>query len=242
MKVIVTKNANEMGIQAAEMVAEIVRNKPDAVLGLATGSTPIPMYAELCRMHREEGLDFSKIRTFNLDEYVGLSEEDPQSYHYFMRENLFSKINIPAENTHVPDGNASDPSAFGAQYEDMIRNVGGIDVQILGIGENGHVGFDEPAEELMVHTGLVNLTDSTIAANARFFDSEADVPTQAITMGMGTIMRAKKIIIVANGLKKHDVIKRICEREFISTWTPVSLLFLHPDATLIVDELAYHGE
>lgn len=242
MKIIVTKNANEMGVQAAEMIAEIVRNKPDAVLGLATGSTPIPVYAELCRMHQEEGLDFSKIRTFNLDEYVGLSEDDPQSYHFFMNENLFSKINISIENTHVPDGNTNDPAAFGAKYEEMIAEAGGVDLQILGIGENGHIGFDEPAEELMVHTGLVQLTDSTIAANSRFFNSTKEVPVQAITMGIGTIMRAKKIVIVANGIKKHDVVKRLCEREFISTWTPVSLLFLHPDATLIVDELAYHGE
>ena len=241
MKIIITKNAQEMGKEGAKIFAEQIRSKPDSVLGLATGSTPIPCYQELARMHKEENLDFSKITTFNLDEYIGISESDANSYHYFMNNELFQHINVDLKNIHIPDGNAEDIDLFAKQYDEWIQFAGGIDIQLLGIGENGHIGFNEPAEELMTGTGRVQLAQSTINANARFFDIDEEVPKEAITMGMKTIMVAKKIVIIASGVKKHDVVKRLAGKEFLSTKMPVSLLFLHSDCTLIVDEAAYNG-
>ena len=242
MKIVVTKTPDKMGKEGATIIKNQIQNKPNSVLGLATGSTPIPVYQELVRMHREEDLDFSRVITFNLDEYINIPEDDTNSYHYFMEENLFNHINLARENIHVPDGNASDIDAFAKKYEQDIQDAGGLDLQLLGIGENGHIGFNEPSDKLMTNTGRVVLTPSTIHANARFFRSENDVPLQAITMGMKTILSAKKIVIIASGVKKHWVVSKLTGEEFLSTQLPVSFLFLHPDCTLIVDEEAYFGK
>jgi glucosamine-6-phosphate deaminase len=193
MKVVVVKNYNEISFQAAQLITEQIINKKSSILGLATGSTPIGMYKELIRRHREEGLDFSKVVTFNLDEYYGLSPEHPQSYHFFMWNILFKHINLKKENIHLLNGVTENIAKECKQYEDLIQKSGGIDLQILGIGDNGHIGFNEPDISLDTRTHLVNLTAKTIRANSRFFNNAQEVPKQAITMGIGTIMQAKKL-------------------------------------------------
>jgi glucosamine-6-phosphate deaminase len=237
MRVIIEKDYDSVSKRAAQFVAEIVRNKPDAVLGLATGSTPIGLYKELIRLHREENLDFSKVTTFNLDEYYGLPQDHEQSYHYFMRQNLFEWINVPPENIHVPSGLARDVEAYCENYERMIREAGGIDVQILGIGGDGHIAFNEPGSSLSSRTRLKTLTEETIRDNARFFDRPEDVPRFAITMGVGTILEARKCIMLANGAKKADVVAAAVEGPVTAQIT-ASALQLHPDAIVIVDEEA----
>lgn len=239
MKLIVKKSYGEVSKEAADIVAAIIRNNPEAVLGLATGSTPIGTYKELIRMYKEEGLDFSNIKSFNLDEYVGLDENHPNSYRYFMNTELFNHINIKKENTHVPDGMVKDIEGYCKQYDKSIEEAGGVDIQILGIGPNGHIAFNEPDKELSVGTFKVKLTDSTIEANKRFFDSIDDVPKTAMTMGIGTIMKAKKIILLATGKAKKDAIRYIIEEGKLNTEVPATLLLLHPDVTIIVDEEAY---
>lgn len=239
MKVIVVKDYESMSKKAADIFIEGIKNKPDIVLGLATGSTPIGMYKELIRAHKEEELDFSKVTTFNLDEYVGLSNDHPSSYGYFMDNELFNHINIQRENTHLPDGKAVDPQAYCKIYDELIEEAGGIDIQILGVGENGHIAFIEPDKSLSVGTSVVKLTDNTIEVNSRFFDSMEEVPKTAITMGMGSILKAKKIVFLANGKRKTPVIKRLLSEHRVDTMFPVSFLHLHPDVTIIVDEEAY---
>lgn len=238
MKIIVKKNYEEISKEAASIIGGIVKENPVAVLGLATGSTPIGTYKELIRMHKEEGLDFSKIRSFNLDEYIGLSGDNPNSYRYFMNDQLFNHININKENTKVPDGKAVDFDKYCREYDEMIESSGGIDIQILGIGSNGHIAFNEPDHVLSVGTTTVDLTQETINDNARFFEKMEDVPKKSITMGIGSIMKAKKIILLASGKNKRDAIKKILENK-ITTMLPASLLLLHPDVTIIVDEEAY---
>ncbi len=190
MEVIIKPTYEEMSRAAAQEVVSLLNAKPDAVLGMATGSTPLGVYQELVRLHREEGLDFSQVRTFNLDEYVGLPIDHPQSYHYFMHENLFKHINIPPQNIHIPSGTTGNYRAFCEWYEQQIKACGGIDLQILGIGSDGHIAFNEPTSSLGSRTRLKTLAEPTIVDNARFFEKREDVPIYAITMGVGTILEA----------------------------------------------------
>lgn len=240
MKIICCNDYSEMSRVGAGMVAEIVKNKPDCVLGLATGSTPEGLYAELISMYERGELDFSTVTTVNLDEYYPITPDNSQSYRYFMNTKLFDHVNIDKANTHVPNGNASDAAAEAARYEAFVRGLGGADIQVLGIGRNGHIAFNEPAEALHPATHVTGLTADTIDANARFFESIDQVPTKALTMGMGTILSAKKIIILANGKGKHEAIKAMLEGT-VSTSCPASFLNLHADVTLICDRDAYEG-
>lgn len=241
MKVLVEKDYESMSKKAGEIFIEAISKKPDIVLGLATGSTPIGMYKEIIRAYKEDGLDLSKVKTFNLDEYVGLSPDHPSSYRYFMNNELFNHININKENTYVPDGKAENMEEYCKIYDEMIEKAGRIDIQVLGIGENGHIAFNEPDEALSVGTNIVKLTEDTIEVNSRFFDSIEEVPKTAITVGMGSILKARKIILLANGVKKAPVIKRLLNENKVTTQLPVSFLLLHPDVTVIVDEAAYNG-
>ena len=238
MKTVVVKNYDEMSALATEIFADVISAKPDCVMGLATGSTPIGLYQGLAALCAQGKLDFSKVTTVNLDEYYPISPDNEQSYRYFMNEQLFDKINIDKANTFVPDGTAKDPEAFCEAYSKRIDEIG-IDIQILGIGRNGHIGFNEPdANGLIAKTHLTGLTKSTIEANSRFFDSEDDVPKQAITMGIGDVFKAKKIVIIANGAEKAEAVKKMMEGR-IDPMCPASLLCLHGDVTLICDEAAY---
>jgi len=238
MQVFVEKDYSAMSKRAAQIFADEIRRKPNLVIGLATGSTPIGTYQELIRMNKEEGLDFSRVVSFNLDEYYGLTPDNPQSYHYFMFENLFNKINIKKENIHIPDGKASDIENYCREYDRKIESFGGLDLQLLGIGVNGHIGFNEPADKLVSGTHLTDLTEDTIKANSRFFDSPDQVPKKAITMGMGAIMKAKKILLLANGKSKAPIMAKLLSNDYITTEIPASLLKLHPDVTIIMDEEA----
>lgn len=238
MDVIIKKTYEDMSKRAAEMIADAIRRKPNIVLGLATGSTPIGLYKELIRMHKEEGLDFSKVITFNLDEYYGLSKDDNQSYHYYMYKNLFDHVNIKKENIHIPDGTISNVEEYCRKYDEAIEKCGGIDLQILGIGANGHIGFNEPADELIASTHLTDLTEDTIKANSRFFDSMEQVPKRAITMGIGTILKAKKIILLANGKEKASAISYVVNRNKITPKIPATLLLGHSNVTVILDKEA----
>lgn len=237
MRVIIEKDYESMSKRAAAFVAAVVRNKPDGVLGLATGSTPVGMYKELIRMHQEEGLNFSRIMTFNLDEYYGLAPEHDQSYHYFMHDNLFNHINVPASSINVPSGTAPDVDVFCAHYERMIEEAGGIDIQVLGIGSDGHIAFNEPGSSLASRTRLVTLDAQTIQDNARFFDKQEDVPRFAVTMGVGTILEARRCLLLANGSKKAYVVAQAIEGPITSQIT-ASALQLHPDVVVVLDEEA----
>ena len=235
MKIIRAKDYQDMSRKAANIISAQVIMKPDCVLGLATGGTPVGTYAQL--VDNKGDLDFSEVTTVNLDEYRGLPKEHPQSYWYFMNENLFSKVNIDLAKTNLPDGTNLDTAAECARYNGIIHKLGGIDLQLLGIGPNGHIGFNEPADTLCVATHVTDLTPSTIKANARFFASEAEVPTRALTMGMGTILRAKKILIMANGAAKRDAVATMLAGG-LTTACPASLLNLHADVTLVCDGAA----
>lgn len=237
MEIIIKETPEEMSQAAARVVAATLNAKPNAVLGLATGSTPLGLYRELVRMHQEEGLDFSQVTTFNLDEYVGLSQKHPQSYHYFMYENLFKHINIPKQNIHIPSGTTHNYAAFCQWYEDRIKQCGGIDLQILGIGTDGHIAFNEPGSSLGSRTRIKTLAKQTIQDNARFFDSPEEVPIYAITMGVGTILEARKIILLANGEKKAQAVAAAVEGPVTSMIT-ASALQLHRDCMFILDRAA----
>ncbi|WFA09950.1 glucosamine-6-phosphate deaminase [Tissierella sp. Yu-01] len=239
MKIIIEKNYEDVSKTAGKIISDEVRKNPTIVLGLATGSTPMGAYKELIRMHKEEELDFSKVKTFNLDEYLGLDGNNPSSYRYFMDENLFNHINIDKNNTHVPDGKAVNPEEYCKLYDKYIEEAGGIDIQILGVGENGHIAFNEPDNSLSIGTSIEDLTEDTIKVNSRFFDSLEEVPKKAISMGIGSILKARKIILLANGTRKAEAIKNILKCDRISTQNPASFLLLHPDFTLIIDEEAY---
>ncbi|SHI91876.1 glucosamine-6-phosphate deaminase [Geosporobacter subterraneus DSM 17957] len=240
MKIYVEENYQKLSKKAAYILASQVRLKPDSVLGLATGDTPLGMYRELAAMHQEEDLDFKEVKTFNLDEYYGLEKENPQSYHYYMMENFFKYVNIQEKNIHIPDGQAPDIEEACRRYEQLIRLMGGIDLQVLGIGRNGHIGFNEPDVKFEATTHLVQLDEDTIQANARFFDSIHKVPTQAISMGIKTIMQAKKIVLLASGREKREVIQRALEGK-ISPELPASVLQLHNDVVVILDREAAGG-
>ena len=237
MKVVITKNYEELSKVAAKEIAEVTKNNPRAILGLATGGSPIGMYKELIRMNKDGEIDFSTVTTVNLDEYVGLSGEHPQSYRYFMNDNLFNHINIDKKNTYVPNGLAKDIEEECKNYDSKIAQLGGTDVQLLGIGNNGHIAFNEPDEALVSGTHLTNLTEDTIKANARFFDSIDEVPKTALTMGLGGIMKSKKIIVIASGESKAEAVKAMVNGK-ISTNMPASMLQMHRDVVVIVDEEA----
>ncbi|MFB3892810.1 MAG: glucosamine-6-phosphate deaminase [Phycisphaerae bacterium] len=237
MEVIISKTYEEMCKAAARVIAQLLNTKPDAVLGLATGSTPVGLYKELARMHKEEGLDFSQVTTFNLDEYVGLPANHDQSYHYFMHENLLQYVNIPQRNVHIPSGTTSNYEAFCAWYEQRIRDCGGIDIQILGIGSDGHIAFNEPGSSLGSRTRIKTLAKQTIDDNARFFAKREDVPIYAITMGVGTILEARKLMMLANGPKKAQAVADAIEGP-VSCMCTASALQLHRDAMVFVDEPA----
>ena len=237
MEVIVCKTYEEMSARAAAIVADVMKGNPACVLGLATGSTPVGMYRKLIEMNKTGEIDFSQVTTVNLDEYYPISPDNDQSYRYFMNVNLFDHVNIDKARTFVPNGTAADPDEACAAYEALVAEVGPADIQVLGIGQNGHIGFNEPATALEVATHVTGLTESTIKANARFFASEADVPTKALTMGIGTILSAKKIIILANGAAKADAVAKMLAGK-LDTSCPASMLNLHADVTVICDEAA----
>lgn len=238
MEIIIQQNKQTASVAAARVVARLVREKPDAVLGLATGSTPLPLYAELIRMHREEGLDFSAVTTFNLDEYVGLEADHEQSYHSFMWQNFFSHININPNKIHIPDGMTTDVPACCAAYEQAIVDAGGIDLQILGIGSDGHIGFNEPTSSFASRTRIKTLTQETVADNARFFDGdESKVPRHCITMGIGTIMAARSNIMLAFGEGKAEAIAAMVEGP-VAAMVPASILQHHRNAKVFIDDAA----
>ncbi|GMV97512.1 MAG: glucosamine-6-phosphate deaminase [Phycisphaerae bacterium] len=237
MEVIITPTAQDMAVLAADIIERQLLTKPNSVLGLATGSTPIGTYQELIRRHREKGLDFSQVVTFNLDEYLGLPPSHPQSYRYFMDEHLFRHVNIPPGNIHVPYGHADSVLDFCAWYEDQIKRAGGIDIQILGIGGDGHIAFNEPGSSLGSRTRLKTLTEQTIKDNARFFADMSEVPRFAITMGVGTILEARRILLLANGTAKAQIIAEAIEGPITSQVT-ASALQLHRDVLVIVDQAA----
>jgi glucosamine-6-phosphate deaminase len=237
MKVVIFDTYEGMSKYAAKMIADRMKAKPDMVLGLATGSTPVGTYQELIKLHKEQGLDFSKARSFNLDEYLGLAGDHDQSYRYFMNTNLFDGINIDKANTRVPDGTAADPAAFCAEYEKAIKDAGGIDFQVLGIGGNGHIAFNEPGSPKDSRTRVVDLDEGTIKDNARFFESVDDVPTKALSMGMATIMEAKEVILLANKANKADAIQKSIEGP-VTEQVPASILQEHPNVTFLVEKEA----
>lgn len=227
----------EVSAYAAKIVSDVIKAKKDTILGLATGSSPIGLYKELVSMYERKELDFSAVKSVNLDEYVGLSGQHNQSYKYFMNCNLFDHINIDKKNTFIPNGIAGNLEESAEQYDHLLEELGYADVQILGIGANGHIGFNEPAEKLELSTHVTDLKLETIQANARFFESEADVPKKAVTMGIGAILKAKKIILIASGENKASVVHSL-EDDFISTNIPATLLKLHPDVSVILDSAA----
>lgn len=237
MEVIVQPDYERMSSLAARIVVEVLNAKPNAVLGMATGSTPLGLYQELVRLHKEGELDFSRVTTFNLDEYVGLPVNHPQSYHYFMREHFFQHVNIPPQNINIPSGTTSNYPAFCAWYEQRIAECGGIDLQVLGIGADGHVAFNEPTSSLTSRTRLKTLSKQTIDDNARFFGRREDVPIYAITMGVGTILEARKLVLLASGKAKARAIAQAVEGPVTSMVT-ASAIQLHRDAAVIVDSEA----
>lgn len=237
MKIYRAKDYNDLSRKAANIISAQVIMKPDCVLGLATGSSPIGTYKQLIEWYEKGDLDFSEVKSVNLDEYKGLTKDNDQSYYYFMYNNLFKHINIKMENTNIPDGTEPDSEKECSRYNKVIEEVGGVDLQLLGLGHNGHIGFNEPADEFVKLTHCVDLTESTIEANKRFFASIDDVPKQAYTMGIGNIMQAKKILLIVSGEDKaqilHDV---VCGP--VTPQVPASILQLHNDVTIVADEAA----
>lgn len=237
MNIIKATDYADMSRKAANIISAQIIMKPDCVLGLATGSSPIGTYQQLVDWYRKGDLDFSKVSTVNLDEYRGLSHSDSQSYYYFMHDNLFRHVNIRPNASFIPDGTNPDALAACAAHEEAIRTLGGIDLQLLGLGNNGHIGFNEPCSSFEKETHCVNLTQSTIEANSRFFASIDDVPTQAYTMGIQTIMMAKKILVVVNGEGKADAVYNSFFGP-VTPQVPASILQMHPDVTVVADEAA----
>ena len=237
MEIRMFDHAQDAAVAAADIIADVMKSQKKTVLGLATGSTPVPMYQELARRCDAKELDFSNVYTYNLDEYIGLDGTHDQSYRYFMDKNLFDHINIDKDHTHVPCGTGADHSADAKHYDEMIEAEGGIDVQVLGIGNNGHIGFNEPSGVFYKGTHVVDLTDSTIDANKRFFEHREDVPKQAITLGMGGIMSARKVIMLAFGKGKADAVRAMVNGE-IDPKCPASILQLHRNVTVLLDREA----
>ncbi|WP_226577465.1 glucosamine-6-phosphate deaminase [Halobacillus litoralis] len=238
MNIIVVKDYKELSERACSIIENQIEMRAASVLGLATGSTPLGTYQELIQGYEEGRTDYSRVSTFNLDEYIGLSPDHPQSYRYFMNQKLFSHINISDENTYIPDGKAEDLQKECIRYERLVEEIGPPDLQLLGIGENGHIGFNEPGTSFESETHIVQLTDSTREANARFFSSMEDVPTQAVTMGIRSILKSRRILLLASGERKATAIKQFIESERTEQF-PASSLKDHQDMTLIVDQAAY---
>lgn len=236
-RVIVAQDPAEAGKLAADIFEALIQTKPACVLGLATGSTPLPLYRELINREKSGKIDFTRVRSANLDEYKGMSPDHPQSYRYFMQTNLFDHIAILPDNTIVPDGLAADAQAMCVNYEKQIEQWGGIDLQLLGIGHDGHIGFNEPADHFTAMTHEEQLEEITRQANKRFFDSIDEVPTAAYTMGIGTVMSARKIVLIATGADKREILKKTLYGP-ITPQVPASILQLHPDVTVICDEAA----
>ena len=238
MRFISCADYTAMSRQAANLISAQVIVKPNCVLGLATGSTPIGTYKQLIEWYNKGDLSFANVRSVNLDEYKGLSGDHDQSYRYFMQNNLFNHVDIDVANTSVPNGKAEDADAECAAYDAHIRELGGIDLQLLGMGHNGHIGFNEPADEFVGPTHVVELTQSTIDANKRFFASEADVPRQALTMGMAAILQARSVVVVVSGEDKAEIVHKAFFGP-ITPRVPASLLQLHPNVTVVGDEAAF---
>ena len=237
MRLIVAKDYADVSRKAANIIAAQIHLKPDCVLGLATGSTPIGTYQNLIQWYKNGDLDFSQVKSVNLDEYVGLAPTHDQSYRYFMQTNLFDHINIDVANTNVPNGLAADPEAACKEYDEIIRSMGGVDIQVLGMGHNGHIAFNEPADYFPMGTHVVDLQESTINANARFFASADEVPRKAMTMGIGNIMAAKQILVVVNGEAKADIVKAAFTGP-VTPMVPASILQLHPNVIVVGDKAA----
>lgn len=237
MNLIIVNDSEEMSKKAASIVSSQIILNPKSVLGLATGDTPLGLYKELINMYNNKHLDFSEIKSFNLDEYYGIPKDNHQSYYYYMVNNFFKHLNIKLDNVSIPDGTAKNIEEECLNYEEKIKNAGGIDMQLLGIGANGHIGFNEPSVNFEAITHLVNLDEKTIHANSRFFHSISDVPTKALSMGIKTILSSKKIILLATGESKADAIFKTINGK-ISPNLPASILRLHPDVTIIADKAA----
>ena len=237
MEIIILPSKEDCAKLGGQLIFNLVKDNPECVLGLATGSTPVPLYEELIRLHKENNLSFSNVTSFNLDEYIGLSKNHPCSYRYFMQEQLFDSVDINFNSTHVPNGLAEDIQAECEAYEQSILDAGGIDLQILGIGSDGHIGFNEPCSSLSSRTRMKTLTGETIKDNARFFESENEVPRHCITMGVGTILDTKSVLLFAFGAGKSDIIAKAVEGP-ISSMVPASALQLHPKVKVILDDAA----
>ncbi len=241
MRLIVCKNYDEISKKASELVKNIMLENPNPIFGFATGSSPIGMYENLIEMNKKGEIDFSNAVSVNLDEYMDIDEDNPQSYHYFMHDNLFSHINIKKENVHIPSASSDTFEEDIKKYNEVLDSVGTRDVQILGIGRNGHIAFNEPNDKLNLRTNIVDLKKSTIEANSRFFEKEEDVPTKAISMGLEDIFNSKMIILLASGAKKHDAIQNLINSPYLDLQNPSTTLHLHNNFVLIVDEDAYNG-
>ena len=235
MNILVYDNDEQIGIAAGNYMCGQVLAKPDSVLGLATGSTPLKPYGHMIKLYENGAVDFSKVTTFNLDEYCRLDVKDKNSYHSFMHENLFNAINIPKENIHFLDGNAEDLEKECKEYEQKIKKAGGIDIQLLGIGSNGHIAFNEPSDSFQRWSHVVKLKESTIKDNSRFFKTIDEVPTHAVTMGIGSIMQAKRILIIATGENKATAVKQLIDGN-VTPQCPASVLQFHTDVTLMLDK------
>jgi glucosamine-6-phosphate deaminase len=237
MRVIIVDTAADVAQAGGDLFLHQLQKKPDSVFGLATGSTPVALYQYLISAHFDGGVSFSKVTTFNLDEYLGLAGDHPQSYRFFMQQNLFDYIDIPLSSTHVPDGASNDPVEACQIYENSIERSGGVDIQLLGIGRNGHIGFNEPSSSLTSRTRIKTLTKATVEDNARFFGDDETQPTLSLTMGIGTIMDSAKIVLIATGEGKADAIQATVEGA-ISASCPASMLQMHRDAVVLVDRPA----
>ena len=237
MRVYRATDYNDMSRKAANILSAQVILKPNSVLGLATGSTPLGTYKQLIEWYRKGDIDFSETTTVNLDEYAGLSRDDKNSYHYYMKHNLWDHVNIYPEHTHIPDGTAADPDGECLNYDSLIARIGGIDMQLLGIGHNGHIGFNEPGAAFDKDTHVVKLSDMTIEANKRFFEREEDVPRSAFTMGIRSIMQSRRILVIASGVNKSEILKKAFFGPVIPS-VPASVLQLHNDVTLVGDDEA----
>lgn len=236
MEVRIFDTAEEIAIACADIFTELLTTKPECILGLATGASPVKTYNELISRYNEGKISFEKVKTFNLDEYCNLPRDDKNSYYTFMHENLFNSVDIKEENVHIPDGNAADPDAHAKSYDAMIDEAGGIDIQLLGIGTNGHIGFNEPSDTFSDGTFKVKLTDSTIKSNSIYFDDDS-MPRYALTMGINSIMKAKKIVLIATGASKAEAIKATIKGE-VTPMCPASVLQNHADAILLIDKEA----
>lgn len=237
IQVFITKNYDEMSQKGAQIIGDFVKQKPNAKLGLATGGTPVGMYNEIISMYNKGEISFKEVSAYNLDEYYPIEKANDQSYDYFMKDNLFNHIDIEIENTHIPNGMAENSAEESLRYDELVRSIGGVDIQVLGIGSNGHIGFNEPSAVFEPMTHRVQLNETTIADNARFFESIDKVPTEAITMGIGTIMTAKSILLLASGQGKASIIKEMIFGK-VTPEVQASILQFHPNVTIILDEAA----